>query len=111
MCVRQLCLPPDRPHLLLVLELQATVIVLVPQSTRTPLLPLPPADVLGNALHLAHDQYGNYVVQHLVTKGPEAARWGVAAWRCARQQAWAPLPASQGHHAAQGHAHTTCTVL
>ncbi|KAL4431371.1 hypothetical protein ABPG75_006627 [Micractinium tetrahymenae] len=31
-------------------------------------------DVLGNALQLSHDQYGNYVVQHLVIKGPTDAR-------------------------------------
>jgi hypothetical protein len=34
--------------------------------------------VLENTLQLSHDQYGNYVVQHLVAKGPLPARWGVA---------------------------------
>lgn len=39
------------------------------------------AEVLGNALQLSHDQYGNYVVQHLVAKGPQAARWALAVGR------------------------------
>ncbi|PSC74804.1 hypothetical protein C2E20_2398 [Micractinium conductrix] len=37
------------------------------------------AEVLGNALQLSHDQYGNYVVQHLVTKGPADARDAIVA--------------------------------
>ncbi|PRW20331.1 pumilio-like protein isoform A [Chlorella sorokiniana] len=37
------------------------------------------ADVLGTTLQLSHDQYGNYVVQHLVTKGPEPARDAIVA--------------------------------
>jgi hypothetical protein len=32
------------------------------------------ADVLSNVLPLSHDQFGNYVVQHLVAKGLDAAR-------------------------------------
>ena len=32
------------------------------------------AEVLGSVLPLAHDQFGNYVVQHLVAKGPAEAR-------------------------------------
>lgn len=26
-------------------------------------------------MQLSHDQYGNYVVQHLVIKGPADSRW------------------------------------
>lgn len=31
--------------------------------------------MLESVLQLSHDQYGNYVVQHLVAKGPSPARW------------------------------------
>ncbi|KAI7838204.1 hypothetical protein COHA_007998 [Chlorella ohadii] len=37
------------------------------------------SDVLGTTLQLSHDQYGNYVVQHLVAKGPEPARDAIVA--------------------------------
>ena len=33
------------------------------------------ADVLSSVLMLAHDQYGNYVIQHLVIKGPDVAKY------------------------------------
>lgn len=32
------------------------------------------SELLSNTLQLSHDQFGNYVVQHLVAKGPDAAR-------------------------------------
>ena len=35
------------------------------------------AEVLGTVLELTKNQFGNYVVQHLVANGPEDARWVV----------------------------------
>lgn len=32
------------------------------------------SEVLANALQLSHDQFGNYVVQHLVTRGAPSSR-------------------------------------
>ncbi|EFN51026.1 hypothetical protein CHLNCDRAFT_28462 [Chlorella variabilis] len=37
------------------------------------------SDVLDSTLQLSHDQYGNYVVQHLVAKGPGPARESIVA--------------------------------